>query len=103
MNVCARAQSAELEVLKHRLLLEMLEETADFNCHGAIIKEAEITARSARATGYPMLVFPCLFKDRAAAVCEELAWIQRGYWRDFYLTADTPGVVEAAGRFDLVD
>lgn len=68
------------ELIKMQLLLRCLEETHTAEFHAALIHEAELATRLACLTGFPELVFPCLFEERARAVLEEQARAATRYW-----------------------
>jgi hypothetical protein len=71
----------EFELLKHRMLLRVLDETPNPEAHALIIHEADHAAALACTTPYPQLVFPCLFEERAGAAAERARWGARLYWR----------------------
>jgi hypothetical protein len=71
----------QFELLKHRMLLRALDETANPEAQVMLIREADDSAALACATAFPLLVFPCLFEERAAAVAQRARWGARLYWR----------------------
>ncbi len=74
---------ANLEVLKLRLLLGRLEQVSKANLHAHIIREAHLSSALARATGYPLLLFPCLFEERATAALDQGEQLEDRYWQQF--------------------
>jgi len=73
-------EAAVFELLKQRLLLRRLDEIPDTECHARIIHEAEMSAALARRTAFPLLLFPCLFEERARAVRERQRQFEKRYW-----------------------
>jgi len=71
---------ARFAQLKHRLLLERLNGTPEPETHALIIQQANEAARIAWLSSYPLLWFPCLFEERAAAVAEEMRLEAYRYW-----------------------
>jgi hypothetical protein len=69
-----------LTLLRQKLLLEKLSEVEDFTAHSALMDEAHTAAQLARETGFPLLVFPCLFSERAATAEQALREGLRCYW-----------------------
>lgn len=65
---CAQSerQASAFALLKQRLLLQFLDAVDDHASHHLIINEANVTARLALGTGLPLLLYPCLFQERAA-------------------------------------
>ena len=59
------------EGLKHRLLFESLHEAAGPLIHGRIKRAAHEADVLARATAYPLLVFPALFEEKARAASND--------------------------------
>jgi|ERR1043166_804690 hypothetical protein len=82
MNV-KLVQRAELELLKHRLLLHRLNETTAPECHPQIIQAAAEAADLAATSAFPLLLFPCLFEERAAAAAKNARCYEEAYWRMF--------------------
>ncbi len=62
------AEENRLEGLKSRLLKAQLEETWEPELNSAIRRAANEAASLAWVTPYPLLVFPVLFEEKAAAV-----------------------------------
>jgi hypothetical protein len=60
-------QEAELERLKSQLLAERLEGPWDPQRDGQLRRAADEAAALAWVTRYPLLVFPALFEEKAAA------------------------------------
>jgi len=88
MEVLARAclppeywEAARFEVLVHQLLLRRLEELPAAETHARIIQEAHNAQALACGTPFPMLVFPCLFEERAGAVSEHYRQQERLFWQ----------------------
>ena len=67
-------------ILKQRLLLRRLNVTAEFETHALIMRQADEAAFAACLTLYPLLTFPCLFEERAAAATEQARRQARLYW-----------------------
>ena len=67
-------------ILKQRLLLRRLNITPEFETHALIMREADEAAFLAWLTSYPLLTFPCLFEERAAAATEHARRQARLYW-----------------------
>jgi len=57
---------ADALLLKQRMVLQRLNETAETERHYRIISEAERAGRIAAGTEFPLLFFPCLFEERLA-------------------------------------
>jgi hypothetical protein len=74
------ALEAQFALLKHRLLLQRLNGTPEPDVHALIIQQADETALMAWVSSYPLLAFPCLFEERAAAVAERARLEGRRYW-----------------------
>jgi hypothetical protein len=72
-------------ILKQRLLLRRLNETPEFETHALIMRQADEAAFVACLTLYPLLTFPCLFEERAAAVTEQARRQARLYWNGLEL------------------
>lgn len=79
--LCSGSQAALFEVLKYRLLLRRLDEIPNSESHPAIIEEANTAAILAGLTTFPLLVFPCLFEERARAAWERDRRQHHIYWR----------------------
>jgi hypothetical protein len=75
-------------ILKQRLMLRRLNETPEFEIHALIMRQADEAAFLAWLTLYPLLTFPCLFEERAAAAAERARRQTRLYWNR--LGAETP-------------
>ena len=75
MNASEQALKARMKadalLLKQRMVLQRLNETAETERHYRIISEAERAGRIAAGTEFPLLFFPCLFEERLA--CEPTA------------------------------
>jgi len=67
-------------MLKQRLLLERLDETPESETHALIMQQANEAALRAWRSPYPLLTFPCLFEERAAAATEQARREARRYW-----------------------
>jgi hypothetical protein len=67
-------------VLKHRLLLECLNQTPEPETHALIMRQANEAALLAWLSSYPLLAFPCLFEERAASATEQARRQARIYW-----------------------
>jgi hypothetical protein len=80
--------AARFVVLKTRLLLERLNETPESETHALIMRQANEAAFLAWLSGYPLLAFPCIFEERAAATTEQARRQARVYWNG--LGAETP-------------
>ncbi len=74
---------ASLEILKLRLLLGRVEQVSKANLHALIIREADRSLVLARAAGYPLLLFPCLFEERATMALHQAEQQERLYWQPF--------------------
>jgi hypothetical protein len=72
-------------ILKQRLLLRRLNETPELETHALIMRQADEAAFVAWLTPYPLLAFPCLFEERAAAVTEQARRRARLYWNSLAL------------------
>lgn len=70
-------------ILKQRLLLRRLNETPESETHALIIRQADEAAFLASLTSYPLLTFPCLFEERAAAATDQARRQARLYWAGF--------------------
>ncbi len=73
-------QASSFALLKQRILLQLLDAVDDHASHNLIINEANTTARLASATGFPLLVFPCLFQEMAADVLSRDRRQKSAYW-----------------------
>jgi len=80
--------AARLAVLKLRLLLQRLDETPESETHALIMQQADEASLLAWLSPYPLLTFPCLFEERAAAAAEQARRRARVYWNG--LEAATP-------------
>ena len=69
------------EVVKNRLLLRWLDETPGSEAHPRIIAEANVATVLAWLTPFPLLLFPCLFDERARAGLDDARRQARRYWR----------------------
>jgi len=78
----------EFSILKQRLLLERLNATPESETHALIMRQANEAALLAWLSSYPLLTFPCLFEERAAAAAEQAHRQARLYWNG--LEAETP-------------
>ena len=76
----------QLELLKWRLLLHRLDEVTDFSLHARLIHEADEAARLARQSPFPLLVFPCLFEEKAAGATEQARRQAHLYWHSLRVT-----------------
>ena len=83
-----RGTAARFSLLKQRLLLQRLNETPESELHALIMRQANEAALLAWLSPYPLLTFPCLFEERAAAATERARRQERRYWNDF--EAQTP-------------
>jgi hypothetical protein len=70
----------QFPLLKHRLVLQRLDATPEPEAHARIIQQADEAALIAWLSSYPLLAFPCLFEERAAAATEQVRLEGRGYW-----------------------
>jgi hypothetical protein len=82
-----RGLVARFGILKQRLLLRRLNETPESETHALIIRQADEAAFLACLTLYPLLTFPCLFEERAAAVSARARLQARLYWKGLKLEA----------------
>lgn len=80
------AQRAELDLMKHRLLLQALDKTEGPAAHAQLIQAAEEAAGLAWASGSPLLVFPCLFEEMTAAATERIRQQEQAYWASLQMT-----------------
>jgi hypothetical protein len=62
---------AALVGLRQRLILRQLNEILETERHFLIIASAARAERLATRTGFPLLLFPCLFEEQVAAVLAE--------------------------------
>jgi hypothetical protein len=76
---------ARFGILKQQLLLRRLNETPESETHALIMREADEAALLACLTCYPLLTFPCLFEERAAAAIEQARRRARLYWNGLEL------------------
>jgi len=74
-------ESTAFAILKQRLLLQLLDSVDDHANHSLIINEANTSARLASATGFPFLVYPCLFHERASEALSNDRHRTSAYWR----------------------
>jgi hypothetical protein len=72
-------------ILKQRLMLRRLNETPELETHALIMRQADEAAFLACLTLYPLLTFPCLFEERAAAATEQARCQARLYWKGLEL------------------
>ena len=72
--------AARFVVLKTRLLLECLNQTPESETHALIMRQANEAALLAWLSAYPLLTFPCLFEERAAATTEQARRRACVYW-----------------------
>jgi hypothetical protein len=79
------AVATQFGILKQRLLLRRLNETPESETHALIIRQANEAAFRACLTPYPLLIFPCLFEERAAASTEQARRQARLYWKGLQL------------------
>jgi len=79
-NTSDRAVAARFAILKQRLLLERFNETPQAETHALIIEQANEAAFRAWLSSYPLLTFPCLFDERAAAVTDQVRREASCYW-----------------------
>ena len=75
-----RGLEAKFALLKHRLVLERLDGTPEIEAHALIIRQADEAALAARLSSYPLLAFPCLFEEKAAAVTAQVRAEASRYW-----------------------
>jgi hypothetical protein len=80
--------AARFAILKQRLLLQRLNETPESETHALIMRQANEASLVAWLSSYPLLTFPCLFEEQAAAAIEQARRKARLYWDD--LGAETP-------------
>ena len=73
-------QAAYFEILVQRLLLRHLARNPALGSHARIIQEARVARALASQTPFPLLVFPCLFQERAAAALEDWRRQERLFW-----------------------
>jgi len=83
----ARGIAERLAVLKQRLLLERLNATPGSETHALIMLEANEAAALAWVSSYPLLIFPCLFEERATAATERARRQARLYWEGLGINA----------------
>ena len=72
-------------ILKQQLLLRRLNVTPESETHALIMGEANEAAFLAWLTLYPLLTFPCLFEERAAAATDQARRQARLYWKGLEL------------------
>jgi hypothetical protein len=75
-----RGLEAKFALLKHRLVLERLDRTPEAEAHALIMRQADEAARTAWLSSYPLLAFPCLFEEKAAAVTQQVRAEASRYW-----------------------
>ncbi len=75
-----RGVAERFTVVRQRLLLERLNATPDSETHALVMGEANEAALLAWCSDYPLLIFPCLFEERAAAAAEQARREARRYW-----------------------
>jgi hypothetical protein len=80
--------AARIAILKQRLLLRHLNETPASETHALIMRQADEAAILAWRSLYPLLTFPCLFEERAAAATEQACHQASVYWNG--LVAEIP-------------
>jgi len=85
LRLAPGGQSAAFALLKQRLLLQLLDVVDDHASHNLIINEANATARLATATGFPLLVYPCLFQERASEALSHDRRRNSAYWKGLSL------------------
>jgi hypothetical protein len=88
--------AARFALLKQRLLLERLNATLESETHALIIRQADEAAIMAWVSSYPLLLFPCLFEERAARVTRQARSEMLSYWKG--LEVETPACSAQAGR-----
>jgi hypothetical protein len=93
--VCVGGVLAQLAILKARLLLNRLDATPESETHAAIIRQAEEAERLAWLTQYPLLTFPCLFEERAAATCDQARTQANLYWRNLEMAAPNDALAQS--------
>jgi hypothetical protein len=72
--------AARFAILKQRLLLRYLNETPASETHALIMRQAGEAAILAWRSSYPLLTFPCLFEEKAAAATEQACRQASVYW-----------------------
>lgn len=72
--------AARFVILKQRLLLRCLNETLESEIHALIMRQADEASLLAWLSAYPLLTFPCLFEEMAAAATEQARRRARVYW-----------------------
>jgi hypothetical protein len=75
-----RVTAERFKILKQRLVLECLNATPGTETHALLMREANEAALLAWLSAYPLLTFPCLFEERAAAATEQARRQARLYW-----------------------
>lgn len=70
----------KLQLLKCTLVLRQLDDIPDATLHARILDQGEAAMTLARQTAFPILVFPCLFEERAVAVLWENRQRMDRYW-----------------------
>jgi len=73
--------ASSLDHLKWRLLLRRLETVPNAEWHPAVMCQADAAAGLARQTAFPLLLFPCLFEERAGVALEQARLQTSLYWR----------------------
>ena len=76
------------ELLWWRLLLQKLDEIPGTELHRCVIAEAEAAALLARAFGFPLLLFPCLFAERTEVLLREYRVSIGIYWGTLAASVD---------------
>lgn len=91
------------ELLRWRLLLLRLDALQGSELHSLAIREAQVAAILAGETGFPGLVFPCLFEERVAAALARQAREVNRYWRELRPpgTACLPETFSPSPCYDL--
>jgi hypothetical protein len=64
-------QETHLELLKNRLLQQLIEEAADPSLNATLRRAATEAAGLAWFTPFPLLFFPGLLEEKAAAACSQ--------------------------------
>jgi hypothetical protein len=72
--------AARFGLLKQQLLLERLNQTPESELHALIMRQANEAAFLAWLSAYPLLAFPCLFEERAAAAAEQARRQAHQFW-----------------------
>jgi hypothetical protein len=74
-------RDATFALLRQRLLLKKLDSITDASLHNLVIQEASAAAEVAAGSGFPLLIFPCLFEEKAARALESRHRHHQTYWR----------------------